>query len=558
MRRPSLPQYDTDPTRRDRLARTRAGYRYRAPEDNALWPVSVAQSFPWRREQLDHGWALPFLPGFLKAQATRARKLTKFGLQKAIGSYDQLDAYEDMFDGEVPDFVQRWDDDGELAWRRVAGPNPLSLERVTSLSDLRERMPAITDAAVAFAGVRLDASIAAGRLFVIDYRLLQGALRPRATRASRWRGTYLPAPVALFVEQPGWSPWSQLRPLAIQIEQADCPDPNPLLHPDDSNAWRTAKHYVEVADQSLHVGVGHVYRTHLLIEPFCMATGRQLADAHPVAVLLQPHLRYTLGANQAAYANFVDEHQVYQTFYSGTLEETREIVKSAWGQLPFRELGLEAECRSRGVWDHLEEYPYRDDARLYLGPIHRFVEGYLRLFYRTDAEVQTDAEIQAWIAELGAPEGGNLRGLLDGPLRTVDQLVELLAQVLFICGPGHASQHFSQMHYYRHPPSFAESAYRPPPVDPTRATYADWMASLPPIVPASLRFCYSQFGDFQLDRFAHYERYALGSVAVTEAVCASFREELSEIERTLVERDRRRTQPYPFLRPSRVPNSINI
>ena len=179
-----------------------------------------------------------------------------------------------------------------------------------------------------------------------------------------------------------------------------------------------------------------------------MATARQLAYDHPVHLLLQPHTRYTLATNDAAYNYFVDRRRIYFKFYAGTLEESRQILIDSHREKRFMDLELEAELSARGVSAQLQDYPYRDDLRLWRSPIREFVHEYLCAFYTRDESVQYDAEMQAWARELMSPDCGAIVGLVpDDRLDTVDKLVDLLAQVLFVAGPGHAAQHYSEMYY---------------------------------------------------------------------------------------------------------------
>ena len=150
-----------------------------------------------------------------------------------------------------------------------------------------------------------------------------------------------------------------------------------------------------------------------------------------------------------------------------------------------------------------------------------------------------------------------MRGLVpEDSLDTIEKLVDLLAQVLFIAGPGHASQHFSEMYYYRYPPAFVGSAYAPPPLWAHEADNERWLRTLPEIRQARRQFTFSTFGNFQYDTFGYYRRYRLGWLAQPRKPIRNLQRALRGVEQRITAR--KRPLPYDFLLPSRVPNSINI
>jgi arachidonate 15-lipoxygenase len=84
------------------------------------------------------------------------------------------------------------------------------------------------------------------------------------------------------------------------------------------------------------------------------------------------------------------------------------------------------------------------------------------------------------------------------------------------------------------------------------------MTILPPFQPAAQQaLAMFTLTSFQYGQLGHYPRLTDPQV---QAAITRFQGELSEIEVELVDRDRtaRAFCPYPYLRPSRVPNSTNI
>ncbi len=553
-----------------RLERARDLYTYMPRDENQLDPISVAKSIP-RQEYYTFSWYLPFLRGWVPAYGNRAWKGLRFAIQRATYRFDKLRAYQQLFPGRLPRFAVQARRDDVFAYWRIAGANPLLLRQERDLTVLQhkirldprriearlnERLPRV---------VSLEREAVAGRLFSVDFRLIQSSLERERTRDSRWREKYLPAPIGVFLEAPDL--YRQIRrrsalvPLAIQIDQIiqPWPEPNPVYYPDDGWGWRIAKLYFEVADVSFNAACGHVFRTHFQMQPFCMASPRQLSRDHKIFLLLEPHMRFTLRSNQYAYEYFIDRKKTYADFYAGTLAETRQIAIQSYGETGFLDLELETDLSNRGVDQAPAEYPYRDDARLWLGPIRDFVTAYIDAFYPSDASVREDVELQAWFAELVSPEGGALKRLVPGDcLDGKAKLIGLLAQVLFIAGPGHASQHYPSNHYYRYAPAFPGAAYIPPPWQPGLMNAARHLNTLPPIRTASRQVTYGTFGGFRYDKFGHYGRYELGRLPQAVEPIKRLLSALETVERTLEQRQQERVLPYEFLLPSRVPNSINI
>ena len=213
------------------LERAREIYRYRTPAQNQLHPIAVCESLP-RREEYDYTWKMFMLPHLGAAWANHFSKWLLFGLEKATFRFDKLRAYREIFPVRARGFAKKEDDDKRDALFghcRVAGANPLSLERVKSLTTLREKIPfepkRIEEAVRRrwHRKVSIADEVARGKISAVDCVLIQSALedfgKGMRTRDSRWREKYLPAPIGVFLEAPGLLAGSSLVPLAILIDQ---------------------------------------------------------------------------------------------------------------------------------------------------------------------------------------------------------------------------------------------------------------------------------------------------------------------------------------------------
>ena len=136
--------------------------------------------------------------------------------------------------------------------------------------------------------------------------------------------------------------------------------------------------------------------------------------------------------------------------------------------------------------------------------------------------------------------------------------MDLLAQVLFAAGPGHAAQHYSADYYYRYTPAFPAAVYGPPPRKTDLLDYASWLSLLPSIDRASDQFRSNTFTTFYYDRFGSYDRFPLGSLPEARRPIERLQTALQDVEDVIQQRQATRLFPYEFALPSRVPNSINI
>ena len=164
--------------------------------------------------------------------------------------------------------------------------------------------------------------------------------------------------------------------------------------------------------------------------------------------------------------------------------------------------------------------------------------------------------------ELGSARYGNLPGFPE-TLNTRDQLVEVVAQMIYTAGPLHASINYGQYPFAGFAPSVAAAIYK---AAPTRddlidkeAQYLDW---LPPLDVAlyTLSFVYL-LSSIQFDALGHYAsnpQYPHFAHRPAQKALEAFQAALAQAEITIHQRNLERPIPYLFQLPSRVPNSVSI
>lgn len=519
------------------------------------------------KEVLKHGLpdTLPKLKVFLEdVIQTVAKTITEDALGDLVqiivqlgtisGRPSSLEDYNQLFQIiPLPPVAGNFRDDAVFAAMRVAGPNPLMIERMKALD---ARLPITEEQYQSVMGTQdsLQAAIADGRLYLADYSVFDGALNGSFPAAQKFSYT----PLALFAIPPGGQ---SLKPVAIQCAPQPGAD-NPIFLPQDGDNWLIAKTIVQIADANFHEAVSHLGRTHLFVEPFVIATHNQFSPTHPLFILLTPHLVGTLAINDAAQSNLIASGGFVDKLLSGSIDQSRVFaVKGAQSYLlNVNTSTLPQTLAQRGVDDSssLPDYPYRDDALLLWNAIHQWIENYMSRYYTSDAAVQGDTQLQNWVAELVAHDGGRLNNVGAGNrISTRAQLVELVTMVCFTASAQHAAVNYPQGTLMTYAPGMPLAGYTPSPVTQEGSSVGDYLKLLPPLEGAELQMeILYLLGSVYFTRLGDYgDNYFTDPVIQNYLV--QFQQELSKIEEEINQRNQTRT-PYEFLLPSKIPQSINI
>ena len=523
---------------------------------NAIAEEIKKQGFPTSLPKL-----ITLLEGVVKtfAETITAETLTDIvqiivQLGTVTGRASSLQDYNQLFQFiPLPAISKNFQDDAEFAAMRVAGPNPLMIKRMTAPDP---RLPITEEQYQSVMGTQdsLQAAVADGRLYLADYSVFDGALNGSYPVLQKF--SY--AALALFAIPPGGQ---SLKPVAIQCAPQPGAD-NPIFLPQDGDNWLIAKTIVQIADANFHEAVSHLGQTHLFIEPFVIATHNQLSSTHPLFILLTPHFVGTLAINDAAQSDLIAPLNFVDKLLSGTIDQSRVLaVKGA--QLLLLNVNtstLPQTLAQRGVDDtsRLPDYPYRDDALLLWGAINQWVENYVTHYYASDAAVQGDTELQKWVAELVAHNGGRLNNVgAANRISTVPQLVELVTMILFTASAQHAAVNYPQGTIMSYAPAMPLAGYIPAPVTQEGSSTGDYLKLLPPLDSAELQVqilyllgsvYFTRLGDYGIGYFKD---------ADIQNYLAQFQQQLSNIEAEINQRNKTRT-PYEFLLPSKIPQSINI
>jgi arachidonate 15-lipoxygenase len=464
--------------------------------------------------------------------------------------------------------------DREFARQRLAGQNPMALRRVQPSDQSLLNTWVVEQYSLATGElINLPQAAMNNLLYIADYPMLENL-----TAADLQVGRYVGSPIAVFYQtQAG------LEPVLIQLEPGHVVSPKP-----DTDAWTRAKLYVQVADLTHHELISHLADTHLSMEAFAIATPRQLPANHPVYRLLKPHFEFLLAINTRGNEVLLGKGAAIENLMAPTRTASIGLINTAYRDRPFQAQALPTNMQQRGVTaEFLPEFPYRDDGLLVWQAIAHYTSAFLQRYYADDAAVQQDSYLQAWAAELGEPLdvrpaaefaqaptwmpaeitsqlGLSLDELPSYPrvpgfpaqISSLQQLIDITTQIIFTCGPQHAAVNFSQFDYVGFPANAPLAAYCLP--DACKSL-KDLMPPLPKdLGQIELAFALSGIRWGQLGSSAHIRFVDSGD----RAILAQFQAELQAIEQKIMVRNQERLErfdvDYPYLLPSRIPNSINI
>ena len=399
------------------------------------------------------------------------------------GHVSSLKDYQKLFPQmKIPKIADTFSEDEVFAYMRVAGYNPVMIERVNNLGDRF----AVTEAQYQQVMGNDDSLAAAGeegRLYLADYGILSGAVNGTFPKQQK----YIYAPLALFAVPKNADKLPLMRPIAIQCGQN--PEDNPIITPNSGKyAWLLAKTIVQIADANFHEAVTHLGRTHLFVGPFVMATNRQLPDYHPLNILLRPHFEGTLAINDAAQKRLIASGGGVDELLGSTIDNSRVLAVIGLLSYGFNEAMLPKQLEKRGVDDieKLPVYPYRDDALLIWKAIHQWVSDYLSIYYKSDASVENDTNLQNWAAEAGAYDGGRVPnfGQENGRIQTLDYLIDAVPLIIFTASAQHAAVNFPQGDMMSYAPAIPLAGYQPASILKGEVTEQDYLNLLPPLEQA--------------------------------------------------------------------------
>ncbi|KAL9304343.1 hypothetical protein ACSQ67_021606 [Phaseolus vulgaris] len=362
-----------------------------------------------------------------------------------------------------------WMTDEEFAREMIAGVNPHIIKRLQEFppkSKLDSQLYGDNTSTITrehlepnLGGVTVEQAIQNNRLFILDHH---DTLIPYLRRINATQTKAYATRTIIFLQDNG-----TLKPLAIELSKPHPEGDNfgpisnvylPANQGVETFIWLLAKAYVIVNDSCYHQLVSHWLNTHAVVEPFVIATNRHLSVVHPIHKLLLPHYRDTMNINALARNVLVNAEGIIEsTFLWGRYSlEMSAVVYKDW---VFPEQALPADLIKRGVAVEdsssphglrllIEDYPYAADGLEIWATIKSWVQEYVFFYYKSDAAITQDTELQAFWKELVQVGHGDKK---NEPwwvqMQTREELIESCTTLIWTASALHAAVNFGQYPY---------------------------------------------------------------------------------------------------------------
>uniref|UniRef100_A0A672LTA9 Zgc:152891 n=1 Tax=Sinocyclocheilus grahami TaxID=75366 RepID=A0A672LTA9_SINGR len=419
-------------------------------------------------------------------------------------SWSSLQELETFFlfngrENTIAKYVQaHWQEDAFFEYQCLNGCNPLCVRQIRNLPP---NLSVTSEMVRPF----LPEEMERGQRNILDYEVLDQL--PANTVNDKQ--TYLAASLCLL----HYNRQGELKPIAVQLQQAPGPQ-NPVL----------------VALVVSPSATFPFLRTHLIGEVCCTATLRQLPEIHPLHQLM-PHIRSTLQINIQAFLTRLVQ-------YHCCLLETQRLRYSS--------MCVPDDIRVRGL-DAIPICYYAQDALGFWDALHRFVAGWIRLYYCNDEDVQHDCELQNWIREIFT------QGFLG--LSAIGSFLCKMHKLIFSCSALHAAVNFSQVC------SNSPAAMSRPPSQTKGSVSEEDIFSFFPEVNSSCHVLsvLSLLSQPAIDfvPLCHYNEWYFSSGATIKLV-EEVRRELKMIAKDIADRNSQLELPYTYLSPDHIENSVTV
>ncbi|KAA8545123.1 hypothetical protein F0562_019988 [Nyssa sinensis] len=196
----------------------------------------------------------------------------------------------------------------------------------------------------------------------------------------------------------------------------------------EGSTWQLAKAYVSINDYGYHELISHWLNTHAVIEPFVIATNRQLS-----VDLLSKYFfpaKFSMEFSSMVYKDWVFPEQSLPA----------DLIK--------RGVAIEDSNSPHGLRLLIEDYPYAVDGLQIWSAIKTWVEDYCSFYCKNNEMVQNDSELQSWWEELREKGHADKKDEPWWPkMETCKELIETCTIIIWVASAVHAAVNFGQYPY---------------------------------------------------------------------------------------------------------------
>ncbi|KAJ3271377.1 hypothetical protein HDV01_006664 [Terramyces sp. JEL0728] len=278
---------------------------------------------------------------------------------------------------------------------------------------------------VQLSGLTFAQLLAQNRMYKVDYSTLGKYSKSNVGQANPYAQSIPSTYLNLYIDASG-NPY----PLAIKVVDTGLIY-TPLDAPED---WMFAKLAFSTSE-GFFLPIEHFLVNHMSIVASRVELMRQVSAQHPVYALLNHHFTDSYGNIIFGIKALLQNGTAFDTVFGcGGVGASRYIGD--------RGLTYNFTAQKINNWfanagtTKVPNYKYMTDLVAIRSAIATFVQNYLSIYYKSDADVQGDPEIQAWAANTASPTGGNIVGF-PSSFPTLFSLVDTIADLITIVTAQH-------------------------------------------------------------------------------------------------------------------------
>lgn len=447
------------------------------------------------RDEVDSRWIKSFAPLAAAAKQTGGSRYVVAKNRTFDEIADYKDLYKEHAEGikamnksfvsnpatdsnTFTPFLDAWDSDDMFVQQRLAGPCPFLLKHVTGAGDegvgmrwdqLRKLLNqtydfdgAVNRALGTVGDGTLNEHVANGDVYVLyendsdDVKTKPRDSFHQVTGRSLMNVT---SPITLLA----LTPRGDLKLVAIQMDSRNTSE---VFSPaSDAESWMMAKSMVNLVEQNYCQSVWHLSHVHFSSSVYCNIFQSHFSDLHPLFQIMRHHCEGTTPHIALSWPIVAPQGPIDKFSAVGNEEVVRVALKTKRNHYHYGLLAYDELLRTRGLdSQRIRYHPFREDGKILWEAFQLFAEDFVDVFYRSDADVAEDEELQSFANEVSAegrkaPFGGRggVRGF-PAEFRTRGEVVVFVKRFIWLVAM-HAAVNYPMEPWYTFVPLSPSKLY---------------------------------------------------------------------------------------------------